>query len=237
MIRQFIGIIGLMVGILTPFQSVLAEFPSYQISLKFPQASDRGAPVATSGAGTRGDNCLLNEEKLMALVPSQETSTVSANPSFYVYVPKSQGKTGDFTLVDAKGNDVYLASLSLPEKSSIMEINLPQNIALQVGQTYQWQFSITCNINGQEASNFTAAKIKRTELTPSLKNSLNQAKNSLDQAKVYAQANIWQDTLMMAAKIRNHNPNEWQELLQSVGLENISFAPFMTAKSVTNLIN
>ncbi|MEB3310125.1 MAG: DUF928 domain-containing protein [Snowella sp.] len=234
MMSRSIGIFTLILGILIPVESVLSQALPNLVSLQFPKAADRGAPVATSGAGTRGENCLLNGEQLVALVPSSETSTVSANPTFYVYAPESQGKTGDFVLVDAKGNDVYVTSLTLPNQSSIIEITLPQNIALQVGQTYQWQFSIVCNINGQEASNFTHAKIKRTELTPTQQKHLNQAENSLDQAKIYAQANIWQDTLMMAAKARTTHPREWQELLQSVGLERVSSAPLITAKSVIN---
>jgi len=157
---------------------------------------------------------------------TQESVTISANPTFFVYIPKSQAEKGDFVLVDGKGKDVYVSTIDLPNQSSIISIPIPKTVSLAVGQAYQWQFSINCSIENEEVSNYVKAKIKRTALTPSFKRSLNQAKSDLEKAKVYAQANIWQDTLMMAAQLRDSSPKEWQELLTSVGLEKINSVPF-----------
>jgi hypothetical protein len=221
-----LGFLGFIIANLLPIQPSFANFPLSIISLQFPKAVDRGAPKATSGAGTRGKSCLLANENLIALTPTQESTTVSASPTFFVYIPKSQAEKGDFVLVDAKGKDVYVSTIDLPSQSSIISIPIPKTVSLEVGQEYQWQFSINCSIENEEVSNYVQAKIRRTDVTPTLQINLNQAKSDLDKAKIYAQENIWQDTLMIAAQLRNSSPKEWQELLTSVGLEKINSVPF-----------
>ena len=81
-------------------------------------------------------------------------------------------------------------------------------------------------VENEEVSNYVQAKIRRTDVTPTLQINLNQSKSVLEKAKIYAQENIWQDTLMIAAQLRNSSPKEWQELLTSVGLEKINSVPF-----------
>ena len=109
-----LGFLGFIIANLLPIQPGFANFPLSIISLQFPKAVDRGAPKATSGAGTRGKSCLLANEHLIALTPTQESTTVSANPTFFVYIPKSQAEKGDFVLVDGKGKDVYVSTIDLP---------------------------------------------------------------------------------------------------------------------------
>ncbi len=223
------GFLGLMIATLIPIEISVANSNNFplKVSLQFPTTVNRGAPRATSGAGTRGKSCLLDNENLIALIPNQqEVITISTNPTFFIYLPKSQAQHGDFILVDAKGKDIYLSNVKLPNQTSIISISIPKNISLQIGQEYQWQFSINCTIEEQEVSNYVQAKIKRIDLNYPLKTKLNQAKTDLKKAEIYAQENIWQDTLMIAAQLRTSNKNEWQELLTSVGLEKLNSVPF-----------
>jgi hypothetical protein len=68
--------------------------------------------------------------------------------------------------------------------------------------------------------------IQRTELSPDLKTKIEQA-TPLEQAQLYAKARIWPETLMLASQLRSSKPDEWEELLNSVGLTEIAQAPFI----------
>lgn len=235
MVIKSLSILGIITGILTPMGVSLARVspsvnssfnPPLQISLEFPPAPNRGGPESTAGGGTRGDSCTMGKTKLMPLVPSRETSTVSANPTLFVYVPETKVKTGDFVLVDEKRKEVYVSTIELPTQPSIVQITLPETVSLRVGQQYRWQFSLSCMVNDQEVANYVEVKIKRTELTSTLKTKLEQAKEPLDKAKLYASQQIWQDTLMIMAQLRDSNQTEWKQLLTSVGLGNLATVPF-----------
>lgn len=235
MVIKSLSLLGIITGMLTPMGVSLASLspsvnhsfnPPMQISLEFPPAPNRGGPESTAGGGTRGDTCTVGKTKLMPLVPTKETSTVSANPTLFVYVPETKVKTGDFVLVDQKGKEVHASKIELPTQPSIIQISLPETVSLQVGQQYKWQFSLSCIVNEQEVANYVEVKIKRTELNPTVKTKIEQAKDPLEKAKLYASQQIWQDTLMIMAQLRDSNQMEWKQLLTSVGLGNLVTVPF-----------
>lgn len=242
MVIKSLSILGIITGILTPMGVSLASLspsikhsvnPPMQISLEFPPAPNRGGPESTAGGGTRGDTCTVGKTKLMALVPTKETTTVSANPTFFVYVPETKVKKGDFILVDEKRKEVYVSTIELPTQPSILQISLPETVSLQVGQQYRWQFSLSCIVNDQEVANYVEVKIKRTELNPTVKTKIEQAKEPLEKAKLYASQQIWQDTLMIMAQLRDSNQAEWNQLLTSVGLGNLAAVPFVENRADT----
>lgn len=239
MVMKSLSILSLATAILAPVGVSLASVspsanpsfnPPVQISLEFPPAPNRGKPESTAGGGTRGGTCMVGKTKLMALVPDKKTSTVSASPTFYVYIPETQVKKGDFVLVDKEGNDVYATTIELPTQPSIVQIDLPRTIALGVNQEYTWQFSITCIVNDkgieQEVANYVEVKINRTELDPTLQTKIEQTKDPLEKAKLYASQQIWQDTLMIMAQLRASKQAEWSQLLTSVGLGDLATVPF-----------
>jgi hypothetical protein len=173
-------------------------------------------------------------------VPGNQTLTVAANPTFFVYVSETTAKSAEFLLFNDQDNEVYQATLQLPTVPSfsvstpgIVKVSLPANVSLETGKTYRWGFQLYCrNANAkpdaeQNYNNLLVEGwIQRTELSPDLKTKIEQA-TPLEQAKLYAKARIWSEALMLAAQLRSSQPAEWEELLKSVGLTEISQAPFI----------
>jgi hypothetical protein len=172
---------------------------------------------------------------MTALVPSQKTLTVSAHPTFFIYVPESKVKTGEFVLINQQGKDVYNTVVQLPVKPSILQIQLPKTVALETGSQYKWIFSITCETDGQEFIDTLKVSIQRNELNVPLKNAIEKAKTPLKKAEIYARENLWQDTLMIMAQMRNSQPELWKELLTSIKInKQIAEAPFAPEATVSN---
>src|SRR5512136_1899663 len=114
---------GILAGVLAPAFVSLASLPPQlpapprdgRISLEFPPAADRGAPARTAGGGVRGENCVeQGATPLTALMPSNNVgTTVAGNPTLFVYVPKTNAKEAEFSVLDAQGKDVYLETVKL----------------------------------------------------------------------------------------------------------------------------
>jgi len=186
--------------------------------------------------------------------PVNQILTVAANPTVFVYVPETTTQSAEdvvfaeFSVFDDQSDqykDVYKTTFRLPTVVSsdlpnssvftpgILKLSLPANVSLETGKNYHWVFHLYCrkaNAEPDAEHNYTRRYvegwIQRTELSPELKAKIEQA-TPLEQAKLYAQARIWSETLMLAAQLRSSNPDEWEELLKSVGLNEIAQAPFI----------
>ncbi|BFM38743.1 DUF928 domain-containing protein [Synechocystis sp. LKSZ1] len=219
MLTKSIGLALAAWGIWTPMLLASPGTNEVWLSLKFPTSAERGAPTATSGAGTRGSSC-LGPTQLQVIAPEVESLTTTSNPHLFVYVPTTTLEEGQVLLVDAQGREVYESTVKLPSQASILNLALPTSVSLDFNQSYTWQFSISC----QGKTDYVEANLRRVEIAPTLKSQLAQAKTPLDQAQFYANQQIWQDTLQALAPLQSTQPQEWQELLTSVGLK--SLAPY-----------
>jgi len=219
------------------------SYPEGKISLRFP-VEDVGQPEDGSvGGGVRGNGdssfCFQEGEKPMtALIPiySHVGITASANPTFFVYVPQTQQQQARFVVYDELGNQVYLTEVTLAGTAGIIQLNLPETISLENEQDYLWQFTISCTPENQRLEDMVWGIIRRTQLSPTVKSQLERLQlqeqaTLLKQAQVYAEAEIWHDTLTILAQLRNSRPQEWEELLQSVGLDEIAQEPFVESRT------
>lgn len=202
---------------------------SMEISLQFPKTGNVGAP-RTMGGGTRGRSCVTNESgelSLTALMPTRSNigKTVTDSPMFSMYIPETTAESGEFVLIDEEGNEVFLETVDLPTTPGLVSLkaSLPQSETgfPKVGQKYYWYFSIICNPLDRSQDIFVEGSLERTELSASIKEEL-AGKSALEQAAVYAQYQIWHEVLEKMAELRERYPNEWAELLESVGLEAIA---------------
>ncbi|EAW35375.1 DUF928 domain-containing protein [Lyngbya sp. PCC 8106] len=235
MMMKTLPLFGLVAGLLSPTVVSLAHVPlesspslqpQMQISLEFPPAPSGEGAQSSAGGGTRGNDeedkiCTKGEIPLTALIPDEIEAeiTVSANPDLFVFVPENTAKQGQFIMVDEDGNEVYLNTFDLPNEAGIVQVSLPDTVTLEVGQTYTWQFVVLCNASDPGKVEFVEGKIKRTELSEDLKTQIEAATEPLEQAKLYAQERIWQDTLMILAQLRQSHRTEWEQFLKSVGLD------------------
>lgn len=210
------------------------------ISLKFPPTEQRGATSSTIGGGARrGDSCIEpGVTPLTALMPRDNVvTTAAANPLLFWYVPKTTAKSAEFVLLDDNQNEIYRTTFALASTPGIVYLRPPASTALKVGKTYQWQFALNCpveSLDDDPVIEFIQGQLQRTAVSSELKSKLAQAQ-PLEQARLYANARIWPETLMIVAQLRSSYATEWQELLESVGLDDtISKAPFVKLRPVPN---
>ena len=216
--------------------------------LNFPR---NDAPTGRrQGGAKRG--CPDLKQPVTALVPGEETvipgeetvtesisflaSTVSEYPTFWVYVPELPNKVrlGEFVFQDKKGENIYRTPLTLPEKSGVIGISLPQSpqYALKQDNKYQWYVKVYCgDTQNTSDSYYVKAWVQRVALTPKLESELRAAKS--EEYIAYAVSQIWQDALTNLAQLRRTNSassvlaQDWTDLLKAVGLEEFAGAPIV----------
>ena len=197
------------------------------VSLKFPQAGDRGTTQSSGGGGTRGGSCFTQSNTNLRIVaPSQDTFTATANPSLFVYVPANKGVEGEFVLVDGAGELIHSQTVAVPGKESILAIAVPPAIALEPGGEYAWAFAVNCTLDNQVVGSAVEAGLVRQELSVEVTEKLEETNEPLGKANLYANQGIWQDTLMIVASLPEQR-EELVELLGSVGLAQFSDVPIV----------
>lgn len=242
--QKFISSVSILTFVVTPAvvlssvaSQVRAQSAESQIALSFPPPpAGLTRPRSSAGGGVRGSDSSCTAEgemPLTALMPTRDNvaTTAAPNPPFFLYVPESTAKSAEFVIVDEAGNEVYLSEFELSGTPGILQVTLPQGAeseksALKVGEKYQWQFALICDPGDRRADEFVQGEIERTELSANVKDEIEEAE-PLEQAKLYAGERIWNETVAILAQLRDSNQKEWEELLQSVGLEEISSEPML----------
>lgn len=209
--------------------------PEVLISIKFPPPSGRGAPARTAGGGTRNGEVKCTEGKipLTALMPTRQNVdiTISANPTFFIYVPQTTAKQAEFVIVDEQGNDIYVGEFNIPAEPGIMQINLPSDVSLEIGKYNTWMFSLNCNPKERAEDEFVQGLIMRTDISAEAKNSLENSATPVEKAKIYASQEIWNETLTNLVSVKDLYPESWKELLESVRLEMLINEPILPTKT------
>lgn len=221
---------------------------SFDISLKFPEGEDIKAPERTGGGGQRGQACVTGKIRLTALTPKNNlTTTISPNPSLFLYIPPTKAQSADFLLLNENGKEVYYTRLLIKESPRILELKLPDHLSLETDTEYFWTFALVCNVDDRSRDHFVRGLMRRQPtqhgITPvaELQTLLNGLTNNSElgkkrlqeEAANYAEAAIWAETLMILARLYQQFPQdsaiaqEMQELLTSVELENIPIHCFL----------
>lgn len=219
-----------------------------------PKAPARLSPISgrRAGMGSR-DNCPAVATALTALVPLQEEQkvskqtdksvigiveglTTSERPTFWFYVPYTQdlaSSIAEFSLQDHGGKDVYRNAIALPPQPGIIAVSLPENISLEVGQTYRWYFKIRCRQQTTSVPVYVEGDIQRINLDARVTQELAAATNPQQKIFIYAKEGIWFNALTLLAQLRRANYRDpsveadWQSLLQSAGLGHIATSPLL----------
>jgi Domain of Unknown Function (DUF928) len=191
------------------------------------QLPDDSAPRTSESGGVRGNDT----PPLTALLPTTQTGrTLSARPTFFVYVPPTASQQAFFSVQDDQGNPIYHTKLEISGRGGTIAIALPEDAPeLEVGKNYLWMFA-PIEPNGiLRPDNYNVLGwVKRVEATISSSNAL---LSPLERATEYAKAGIWYDTLEVLASARLEQPgnmtlsSEWQDFLTQVGLEQVATEP------------
>lgn len=90
------------------------------------------------------------------------------------------------------------------------------------------QFSIICDRNDRSYDQYTEGGLERINLTPQQQAKIEQVEQQpLVQAQLYADAGVWNETLEIVQQLREASPSSWEQLLQSVGLSELTQQPIL----------
>ncbi|MBE9039283.1 DUF928 domain-containing protein [Oscillatoriales cyanobacterium LEGE 11467] len=179
---------------------------------------DRGAPETAVGGATRGNGLCGEVKPLVPKDTSQNSEpfpyfgiTIADRPTLFFHVKGSPRYVGqptyfalnEITTQGERGELVYEADLSLPERGGVMSVSLPPTLTLEEGKSYEWFMEMSC-IDNEEASemNHIQGWLDRISATPGLSDRLDIAQTPTDRATVYAEAGIWFDALETLARER-----------------------------------
>lgn len=227
--------------------------PAGRVSFVQPKLPSTGIPSGRQrGAAGRG-NCLNVDVPLTALVPAVQKPmgdgqtdlmmtnvwglTAKSHPTLLFYVPYSSAsaQTGEFVMQDEEDNDIYRATINLPQTPSVVSMSLANMSApLEIGKMYHWYFKVRCSVQNMSGPIFVEGWMQRVTLAPKISDRL-AAATPLQKIDIYAENGIWYDTVADLAQMRVQNPGneeleaDWQKLLQSVGLADIQSQAVVTA--------
>ena len=174
--------------------------------------SREGLPGRRVGGGTRSGSQILTEKPLAALLPETNQSlTVTGNPTLFFYVPKIRNlQTVEFVLNDENEQTVYQKTLITNGNAGIISVNIAgtdQLKSLEVGKKYRWFFAIITNPNDRTADIYVAGTIERVNPNATVASQLNNL-NPLDQVAVYEENQYWYDAIATLAELRHSRPND-----------------------------
>ncbi|MEL6602244.1 MAG: DUF928 domain-containing protein [Cyanobacteria bacterium J06614_10] len=206
----------------------------------FTPPSENGAPQESVGGGARSNSygathttSQLTVSSMMAVTPeSFFGTTLEARPTILVYVPASNANEAIFTLKDEAKELVYQMTLPIPQSGGVVSVELPADAPeLAVGQNYQWYLAMMLDDELSPASPFVDGWVKRISPSPELAATLSQSEG-LDDIAALGAGGIWYDTVAQLAQLQAPQTDaaiagHWQELLESVGLTDISTAPLV----------
>jgi hypothetical protein len=204
------------------------------------QPPEQGVPGRREGGGTRGLECTATNA-LTALIPqSTMGQTISAQPTFFYYLPAAIDKTVQFELADETDKTLYKKSFRLvTSRGGIVSISLGSDSnspALEVGKNYQWYFTIKCNPKNYRDEVLVSGWINRTALAPTVKIQLDRSPDPRAKLSIFAQQGLWYEYLATLAQLRVESPSDaslalkWSEVLSSVELRKIAQEPLVPSQ-------
>ncbi|MGK7920947.1 MAG: DUF928 domain-containing protein [Trichodesmium sp.] len=193
--------------------------------------TDQGTRDSFPG-GTRGNCFYQNQKPLTPLIPKTNNKlelTLASHPTIFIYLPENKATAAEFILEDSNQEKVFSKTVLLPDSQGIVHIEISSDQPeLKVGKNYNWKFILICE-QAVDAG-MVKGSIKRVNPSPDFTTKLQETPEK-DRWLIYSEAGIWYETLMnLAEQIRSH-PNdrklssEWENLLNSVGLNNVATEP------------
>lgn len=253
-----LSFIPLALGQNRPPQTFSSRLPDRWESSEFrPPAS--GNPTGIAGGGSRNPNssCISGQLLPTALVPVSSLGGITQEPypQLSWYLPANRAEALEISIVNEQDQDIYSTWYALKPASSpqqnltnlqpsqpldqgkIMSLQIPPNAGinpLEIGKLYRWEVSLICDMNNRTRDIFTRGYIQRIPPKDGLNTQLSQA-NPPDQAILYANAQLWYETLATVIKMQRQSSQDpvlaanintmWVKLLTSAGLEKVAEQP------------
>jgi hypothetical protein len=195
------------------------------------------APQRSAGGASRGNSCEFeaNALTIKSLMPQTNVGyTIAERPAVFIYMPKSNAKQALFSIQDEENKEHYQKIMTLPgDKNGVIKVQIPNDApGLKAGKTYKWSLVMMCLDELEPDSPSVTGWINRVDVDKSFAN-YKSVGDSLQLVSKLAEHGIWYDTLSSLAELRRSQPNnqnitsEWQDLLSSVGLQDIAREPIV----------
>ncbi len=185
--------------------------------------------------GSRGQ-CPSVEMGITAIVPLAEADTLSDRPTFWFYSPYNGVNLSAKFTIQQNGKPIADAiTIPLPKTPGLLRVSLPESIALQANQSYQWFFSIDCNASQTSPSQpnpKTApqppieleGRIRRVTLSsPNSQKLAKLSSKSREQVEFYISNNLWLEAI--TTTIDRRQSTEWERLMRSLKLDELEKMP------------
>jgi hypothetical protein len=194
------------------------------------------APGNRQSGSTRSETCVAPDAplQLTALMPeSNYGQTIDGYPTFFFYLPETDAESVRFVVYNETTNDLFYEGDFAPQgQSGILNLNLPDNgvqKALEVGESYYWYLSISCNVEDPSANIVVSGTVARVAPSAPITEALTTAPPE-QLPGIYASAGLWHDALAASAQlIRDSNDaTAWTALLMAVGLDNLLNIPVLS---------
>ncbi len=218
-----------------------------------------GSPNGTGGGGSRNpsSSCISPGQLLpTALVPVSSLGGITQEPYPQIswYLPPNRAEALEIIIFNEQDQEIYSTWYSLKpaspqqnfanpqpnqplEKGKIMSLQIPPHTGinpLEIGKLYRWEVSLICDMNNRTRDIPTGGYIQRITPKDGLNTQLSQA-TPPDQAILYANAQLWYETLATVIKMQRQSPQDpilaanintmWVKLLTSAGLEKVAEQP------------
>ena len=207
---------------------IVSSFPAEAVMFR---SKGDPAPSQTYGGASRDGACFDDNQTIeyKSLWPSEEVGlTITEHPTLFAYVPQTSAQQVLLSIKDQDDNLHYRQYLPLKAHGGVVGFSLPKDSPpLALDKNYRWSLQIVCNQDDPDHPE-TFGWIRRVQPNATFSDE-NSA--SVEQVSWLAQAGIWYDTLSTLANLRQAEPENqnlaanWQELLTSVGLEDIATQP------------
>jgi len=215
-----------------PLTTTTASSNSSATKSRFPIANLQ-APGNREGGASRG-SCLTGSQRLTALMPENSSGrTIAAHPTLYVYIPNGGEQQAELLLRDlASGKSLYRQPVTINQTPGVVAVAFPADQPpLEIDRLYQWQFRLICDPDDRERDLTVAGVVQRVQPSPALSQQLATAQPAR-KAALFEEAGLWYEALQSTAELRQSDPNlatnQWEALLQEVGLAPITQQPIVS---------
>ena len=210
--------------------------------------SDYGLPTHRRDGGSRGNNdsCVSNSHSsLVALIPEEKVGiNASASPKLFFYVPKvKEQKILEFVLRNDQDKLIY-ETFFTTEGEGIVSVEIPSDVRanlIKKDTNYHWYLSMICNLEERSRDLVVEGWMRQSTINTAVKRELENAE-AIVKAQLYHEEGFWFDALSVLAENYQFEVEKsvvrakWSELLKSVGLEELTSAPFIKSRTVESSI-
>lgn len=181
------------------------------------RSAEQRASGRTRGGAVRDELCSAEaiDKSLVAIVPASNlVDTIESHPTFFFFVPFSSSENEDLVaefMLITDDRQYWLDEpllVALPQSPGIVRLELPESApGLEVGDRYNWYFSILCEHWELSRNPFISGWIERVgseETDP---------------------ADTWHETLHLLTQQLPDERDTWEEFLGTYDLDSFSDQP------------